>query len=166
MSGASRRHILIVTNLVRELSTQLKKLDCEVYSTDMRVKVNPTGLYTYPDIQVVCGEPLFADDQKDMVANPTLVVEVLSKSTEAHDRGFKFSQYRKIESLQEYALVSQSEPRVEVFHRGTNQHWVFTDFAGLDAVATFESVNLRLAYGLTITMGTRGPSPGGGFMWS
>jgi Uma2 family endonuclease len=140
MSGASRAHSLITVNLSGELRQALKKQKCLVYSPDLRLRVTPAGLYTYPDIQVVCGEPLFADDQKDTLTNPTLIVEILSKSTEAHDRGFKFSQYRKIESLQEYFLVSQQEPRVERYLRQPGDQWLLTESAGLEGSFRSESL--------------------------
>src|ERR1044072_9754283 len=99
MGGASPRHVLIVTNVVSELRTQLKNRPCTVYSTDLRVRVSATGLYTYPDVIVVCGEPRFADDHRDTLLNPTLIVEVLSNSTKDYDRGDKFEQYRALESF-------------------------------------------------------------------
>src|SRR5206468_6291774 len=109
MSGASREHNLIVVNLIRELSSQLRGRPCEVYASDMRVKVRPTGMYTYPDVVAVCGEPRFEDEQVDTLVNPAVIVEVLSPSTEAYDRGQKFAHYRKLESLTEYVLVAQNE---------------------------------------------------------
>src|SRR5437667_7846427 len=108
MSGGSREHNLIVTNIVRELSNQLKGRPCEVYPSNMRVKVSATGLYTYPDV-VVCGKPQFEDANVDTLTNPTLIAEVLSDSTEAYDREAKFGHYRKIDSLLEYLLVSQEQ---------------------------------------------------------
>src|SRR5258706_15181542 len=140
MGGGSPVHLKIIGNFVGEPQQALKKRRCFVYPQALRLRVTPAGLYTYPYIQVVCGEPLFADDQKDMVTNPTLIVEVLSKSTEAHDRGFKFSQYRKIESLQEYVLVSQLEPRVERYLRQPGDQWLLTESAGLDGSLRSESL--------------------------
>src|SRR6266498_1001389 len=93
MTGASRKHNLITTNISREISQQLKPRPCEVYAVDMRVKVRATGLYTYPDIAVVCGEPQFEDDYIDTLLNPTLLIEVLSQSTERYDRIAKSSYY-------------------------------------------------------------------------
>src|SRR5436305_1067989 len=97
MSGASREHNLIAVNLVRELSSQMRGRPCEVYGSDMRVKVAPTGMYTYPDVSVACNEPHFDDRQLDTLTNPTVIIEVLSPSTEAYDRGVKFLHYRKLE---------------------------------------------------------------------
>src|SRR3989442_7543846 len=124
MSGGSREHNLIVTNLVRELSFQLKGRPCEVYPSNMRVKVSATGLYTYPDVVVVCGEPKFEDENVDTLINPTLIAEVLSDSTEAYDRGAKFGHYRKVDSLTEYLLVAQKEPRIEQYVRQAAGPWL------------------------------------------
>jgi Uma2 family endonuclease len=106
MAGASRWHNLIVTNVPRELSLQLKGHPCTTYPSDMRVKVSPTGLYTYPDVTVVYGEAQVEDNQQDTLLNPTLIVEVLSESTEAYDREGKFAHYRKLTSLMECVLKS------------------------------------------------------------
>src|SRR5215510_15498100 len=87
MSGASEQHNLIVANVVATLHTQFRNRPCKVYASDMRVKVSPTSLYTYPDVVALCSEPRFDDDQKDTLLNPTVIIEVLSPSTEAYDRG-------------------------------------------------------------------------------
>src|SRR5215207_6350571 len=104
MAGASRRHNRTVTNLVVALDNQLRARPCNVYSNDMRVKVQSTGLFTYPDVVVTCGEERFADGEMDVLLNPVVIVEVLSDSTEAYDRGKKFESYQSIESLKEYVL--------------------------------------------------------------
>src|SRR5262249_15919391 len=117
MSGASLSHVLITGSLNAELRAAVKKGPCLVGSRDLRLRVSPSGLYAYPDGGVIWGQAKCAEDLKDTVLNPTFLAEVLSPSTEAYDRGFKSTQYRKIESLQEYALVSQTEPRLEVFRR-------------------------------------------------
>ena len=132
MAGASRAHNLIVGNLVGELREQLRKGPCEVYPSDMRVKVDRTGLYTYPDVVVVCDEPQFEDEHGDTLLNPTLLIEVLSESTEKYDRGKKSSHYRQLPSLQEYLLVSQEEPHLEHYARQDNEHWLLTEATGLE----------------------------------
>lgn len=99
IAGGSRKHNLIVANIVREVCNALKDRRCEVYPSDMRVKVAKSGLHTYPDATVVCDEPEFEDDQFDTLTNPTVLFEVLSASTESYDRGGKFRQYREIDSL-------------------------------------------------------------------
>jgi len=131
MAGASRRHNLIVLNFGAELRTQLRDRPCEVYVADMRVRVGPAGPYTYPDIAVVCDEPRFQDDEFDTLLNPTVIVEVLSPSTEAHDRGDKFAHARRLASLQEYVLVSQDLSRVERYTR-QGEDWLLTELSHLD----------------------------------
>ena len=145
MSGGTYGHGLIITNLAAEFHAAFKKGTCAVTANIVRLRVSHRGLYTYPDIVVVCEEPKFADNQKDTLLNPTFVGEVLSPSTEAYDRGFKSAQYRKIESLQEYALVSQTEPRLEIFRRQAGGGWLLSDFAGLEALARFESLACQIA---------------------
>jgi Uma2 family endonuclease len=145
MSGGSRQHNLIVTNLIRELSLQLKQRPCEVYSTDQRVRVPETGLYTYPDISVVCGEPSFEDENVDTLLNPVLIVEVLSPTTESYDRGKKFDGYRTIASLAEYVLVSQHEARVDQYLRQDGEHWLFTATHGRERSISLASIQCELA---------------------
>jgi len=140
MSGGSREHNLIVTNLVRELSFQLKGRPCEVYPSNMRVKVSATGLYTYPDVVVVCGEPKFEDENVDTLINPTLIAEVLSDSTEAYDRGAKFGHYRKVDSLTEYLLVAQKEPRIEQYVRQAAGPWLRSEKGGLKSRLELPSI--------------------------
>ena len=144
MSGASRRHNLIVGNLVRELGTQLRGRPCEVYPSDMRVKVAASGAYTYPDVVVVCGEPEFEDEHVDTLLNPTLLVEVLSPSTEVNDRVRNWQQYRRIPSLAEYVLVAQDQQRVEWYTRQQGGLWTFAEAAEAD-VLTLQSVGCHLA---------------------
>src|ERR1700757_5307277 len=104
MTGASEKHNLIVTNVIGELRQGLKERPCRVYPSDMRVKIPRTRTYVYPDVIVVCEEPKFDDDYRDTLLNLLLIVEFLSESTESYDRGRKFIQYRKIDSLSEYIL--------------------------------------------------------------
>jgi len=146
-SGASRPHNLIVTNLVSELRGQLKGRPCEVYAADMRVKIETLRrpMYTYPDLVAVCGEPQLEDEHLDTLLNPTLLVEVLSPSTESYDRGRKFAAYRTLSSLQEVVLVAQDEPLVELYTRQPDQRWLLSEVAGLDAVAQLISVDCELS---------------------
>jgi Uma2 family endonuclease len=140
MSGGSFPHILTISNASRALGNALTGRGCVVVSSDLRVRASERA-YFYPDVAVICGAPRFADDQRDTLLNPIVLVEVLSKSTEAYDRGYKFLQYRTIESLQEYVLISQTEPRIEVFRRGPGTEWIFREFAGLDVGCHFASVD-------------------------
>jgi len=146
MTGGSFLHNLIVGNLVGELRQQLKGRSCTVVPSDLRVHIPATGLYTYPDLAVVCGEPRLEDDQElDTLLNPTLIVEVLSPTTEAYDRGKKFEHYGSIDSLAEYVLVSQAAPRVEQLVRQEGGHWLFTGTSGLDGKVVLSSIRCELA---------------------
>jgi len=145
MSGATPQHVLIVTNVVSELRGQLKSRPCTVYSTDLRLKVSATGLYTYPDVIVVCGEPQFDDDQKDTLLNPTLIVEVLSDSTKDYDRGGKFEQYRMLKSFIEYVLIAQAKHHVEHFVRQPDNHWLFSETNRVEDTLELSSIGCNLA---------------------
>jgi len=144
MAGGTRSHSLIATNLAGELRSRLKATDCVTYNTDLRVKVEATGLLTYPDVSVVCGDQRFLDEQEDTLLNPTVVIEVLPDSTEAYDRGKKFEHYRQIPTCGEYLLVSQKEPRVEQFIRQPNGEWTLKEAAGLDAEIKLPSLGIVL----------------------
>lgn len=145
MAGASIEHNAIVTNLIGELGQQLKRRPCQVLPSDLRIHIPATGLYTYPDLVVVCGEPRLEDDHRDTLLNPTLIIEVLSPSSEAYDRGKKFEHYRSIESFVEYLLVAQDEPRIEQYLRQPAGRWLFTAVAGLDATIALPSIQCELA---------------------
>lgn len=145
MTGASREHNLITVNIVGELRQQLKGKPCEVYPNDMRVKVPAAGLYTYPDVVVVCDQPLFEDDCVDTLLNPTLIVEVLSASAESYDRGKKFGYYRTVASLTEYLLVTQDEYKVEQYVKQTDERWLLSDIRSLDGLVELISVPCALA---------------------
>ena len=145
MPGGTHPHAIVIANLSRELGLALKARPCIVTTSDVRVRVSRGGLYTYPDVVVVCGTPRYLDDRRDTVLNPVLLIEVLSPSTEAYDRGFKFAQYRTLESLQEYGLVSQSEPRVEIFRRQASGEWLLSEAAGMDAACRFDSADCTIA---------------------
>lgn len=145
MGGATQRHSLIVANLVRELSLQFKDKTCWVYPADMRVQVAGNGLYTYPDVVALCGEPRFLDATEDTLLNPALIVEVLSKSTESYDRGEKFAHYRELGSLEEYVLVAQDRVSVERFLRQPDGQWLLAGFRDLGDTVTLASVGCQLA---------------------
>lgn len=144
MSGASREHNLIAGNIVGELNQQLRGKPYEVYPSDMRVKVTATGLYTYPDVIVVCGEPKFEDDYVDTLLNPTLLVEVLSPSTERSDRIAKTSYYRTLDSLTEHLLVAQDEVRVEQYVKQAKGEWLLFEYTSLDGSVELQSISCKL----------------------
>ena len=145
MAGASRNHNLIMMNVGAALHQRLADKPCEVYGSDLRVLVDRTGLYTYPDVVVTCGEPQFEDEHVDTLLNPRVLVEVLSKSTEAYDRGTKSSHYRMIPSLQEYLLIAQHEPRVEVYQRHEAGTWLLSEARSLEESVHLPSLDLTLA---------------------
>lgn len=142
MAGASREHNLIVTNLVREVSLALRGQPCETYSNDMRVTVS-AARYAYPDVVVACGQPQFIDRQLDTLTNPTVIMEVLSPTTAADDRIWKFAHYRRLETLTDYVMLSQYQPFIEHYTRRDNQ-WVLTEIAGMEAVLRLPSIGCDL----------------------
>ena len=144
MSGAREPHILIVGNAMGELRQQFRRRPCKAYSNDMRVQVTATGLYTYPDVVVVCGEPQFLDNTFDTLLNPTVIVEVLSESTEAYDRGQKFEQYRSLESLKEYMMISSQRISVERYTRQPDGSWNYIAKASLEDSIDLKSVDCHL----------------------
>ncbi len=143
MAGASREHNLISVNLLRDIGNQLEDRPCEAYPSDMRVSIEATGLYTYPDVSVVCGEPRFQDREVDTLLNPTVIIEVISPTTEAYDRGDKFRHYRSIGSLREFVLISQDRMMVERYTRQEND-WVLSDMTDPDQVLKLESIGCQI----------------------
>jgi Uma2 family endonuclease len=134
MSGGSRRHSLLAANVVGELREALRDRPCEVHTSDMRVKVQAAGLYTYPDVSALCGLPKFEDEHEDTLLNLALIVEVLSESTESYDRGKKFESYRLLSSLGDYVLVSQDEVLVEHFARQADGSWLLRELRAGDVL--------------------------------
>ncbi len=144
MVGASKRHNLITANIIRVLGNQLLDRPCNVYPSDMRVKVSATGKYTYPDVVVACAEEQFDDAEKDTLLNPAVVIEVLSESTEVYDRGQKFAQYQKLASLTEYLLVAQEPYRIEQYVRQSNSEWRYAEYHAADAVVKLVVIGCEL----------------------
>ena len=143
MSGASRAHSLITSNISNRLYNQLVASDCEVHSSDMRVQPSPIA-YFYPNVVVACGESRFEDDVYDTLLNPVVIVEVLSPSTAAYDRGEKFSHYRQLTSLQDYILVSQHRFCVEHYRR-QDQHWERIEFCAPEDVMSLISIGCKIS---------------------
>jgi Uma2 family endonuclease len=144
MAGGSPRHSLITANVIRELGSALKGRPCTAYDSNLRIRVSTTGLYTYPDASVICGKLEFDDEHRDTVLNPTVLVEVLSPSTEAYDRGKNFGHYRQLPSLQEYVLVEQDGPRVERHARNADNTWTVTFKSGRDQSLELVSIGVAL----------------------
>jgi Uma2 family endonuclease len=143
MSGASRRHNVVTTNITSEIRRQLKGGSCEVYASDMRVEVSDHH-YVYPDVVVACGEIRFKDGREDTLLNPTVIIEVLSPSTEKHDRGLKLREYQTLESLQEYLIVSQDKPHIERYHRQPDGNWLATQAKDMTDEVFLSSIGCRL----------------------
>ena len=145
MTGGSFEHSLIGLNIGGELRGLLKGKPCYVLSPDIKVRIEATDVGAYPDVTVICGEPTFYDGHRDTVTNPTLVVEVLSNSTEAYDRGDKFAHYRTLPSLQAYLLVCQDKVRAELYTRSPDGTWVLSSYEALGEQIRLESVDATLA---------------------
>ncbi len=143
MAGASLAHNQIAANVLRHLGNRLDDKPCEALGSDMRIKVAPTGLYTYPDVVVLCEEPRFDDDVQDTVLNPVIIFEIISKSTEAYDRGDKFGHYLRLDSLTDYVLVRQDRPRIEHYARKGDQ-WILTVIEGIEAILDLGSINVSI----------------------
>jgi len=145
MTGASQRHNLVTGSTFASLYNQLRGRPCQVYPSDMRVKVAETGLYTYPDISVACGRAELADENRDTLLNPVLIIEILSKSTAGYDRREKFSQYRRIPTLNDYLLISPTRCLVEHYLRQPDGKWLLTEYNDLADVIELSSIGCRLA---------------------
>jgi Uma2 family endonuclease len=143
MTGASAAHVTITGNVHGELRMHLRGTACRPFMGDMRVQIGGGRRYTYPDVAVVCGAPAFMDGALDTLTNPALIVEVLSPSTEAYDRGEKFLQYRTIDSLREYVLIAQDRVLVERFVR-TGESWTLSTVSDLDAALELTSVDCSI----------------------
>jgi Uma2 family endonuclease len=144
MTGASLNHGRIVVNVATELAIQLRERDCDVLVNGMKVRLQESRKFFYPDISVVCGKPKFHDERTDIMLNPDLIIEVLSPSTEAFDRGAKFQAYQTIESLKEYLLIAQDKPFIEQFVRNEDGKWTYAAAAGLESSLTLPSIDCTL----------------------
>src|SRR5215204_792812 len=144
MAGATYEHNMIFMSTSNILYNQLRGKPYRAIPSDQRIRIK-TGLYTYPDLSVVCGEPQFAPNAFDTIVNPIVLIEILSKSSEAYDRGEKFQNYREIKTLQHYILISQTKPRIEGYTKGEDGKWTLTDAVGLEAILDIPSINCTLA---------------------
>ena len=143
MSGASRAHNRITVDITIQLGNQLMNSECEVFASEMRVRTSPEISYFYPDVIVVCGEPRFEDDTFDTLLNPIVLIEVLSPSTAAFDRGEKFEYYKQLASLQEYILISQNSVRIEHYCRQETQ-WIHNTFQRPEDVLLLPSIECEV----------------------
>lgn len=144
MTGGTESHNLLAGNAHASLHTQLRKRPCKVYNSDQRIKVMATGLHTYPDVTIVCGVTQFIDRPHQTLINPTVIIEVLSPSTERYDRGMKFQNYRTIPTLQDYLLISQNHHRIEHYTRQDNGTWLLREAVGREAHITIRSIDCIL----------------------
>ena len=157
-------HNLIVTNLARELGTRLRGGPCSAFLSRMRIKVRATEMYAYPDVVVVCGEPRLEDDHFDTLLNPTVIIEVLSPSTERYDRGERWAHFRRLETLQMYVLIAQDRMRVETFTRRGDE-WIYAESSGADGVLSLPAVGFAVpldALYEDVLTGSAAPKTGGG----
>src|SRR5581483_11785323 len=145
MAGAGHRHNLIFTNTFGELYARLKNSPCRPYGSDMRIYIPENTLFTYPDISIICGDIPPFDEEDDTALQPTVIIEILSKTTQKYDRGWKFKLYRDIPTLQEYVLIDSEHIGVEVFHINYNNNWELHEYKRLRETVTLPSVNVSLS---------------------
>lgn len=145
MAGCTPKHNQITVNLIATLHTALQDTPCRVFTSDMRVQVEKRAHYVYPDLGVVCGELEFAEDRNDMIANPLVIVEVLSESIKDYDRGSKFTAYRKISTLRDYVLIDQNSVHVEYFHKHDTGQWMLEEFTNREEKFCIYSLHLEIA---------------------
>ena len=154
MSGGSLSHSRIAGDVFALLHAQLRGRRCEIAGSDLRLQVSPEGLYTYPDIVVFCGKPQFADDRTDTITDATVIIEVLSPSTENYDRGFKFEQYRRLQSLQDYIVIAQDRVHVEHSTRqggALGDGWMLRETSDRNAVIDLPSIECSFRVGEAYT---------------
>ncbi|WP_298983071.1 Uma2 family endonuclease [Caldilinea sp.] len=144
MVGGTANHNRIVVSLCSALDARLEKGRCEVFSSDLKLWVEAYDLFTYPDVMVICGAVQYYPGRMDVVANPTLIAEVLSKSTGGLDKGEKFTWYRALDSLQDYLLIDQYRVHVDWYHKLANGRWLLTEYVSLEDVLSLESINVEL----------------------
>lgn len=144
MTGGSVNHNQITINLILELGVQLRARSCRVLGIDLKVRLPDSQKFFYPDVTVICGDLQFHDERKDIITNPDVIIEVLSPSTEAFDRGAKFWAYQTIESLKEYVLVAQDSPAVERYVRNGDGSWQYKSVVGLEGSLALPSIECTL----------------------
>ncbi|MEZ4528738.1 MAG: Uma2 family endonuclease [Desulfobacterales bacterium] len=145
MSGGTPRHSIICLNLNRGIWEATRDKDCTGFESNMKVEIAPADAYVYPDVSVVCGEIELAENTRDAITNPVLIIEVLSPGTESFDRGMKFEYYRMLASVKEYVMVSQDQPRVETYFRQDENIWQYRVVRGLDQTAVLQSLEYKIA---------------------
>ena len=146
MAGGAYFHSLINANVSREVGNAIHGKPCRVLDSKLKVGIATTRSFVYPDTTILCGAPRFdpRDPSGQTVVNPRVVIEVLSTTTEAYDRGEKFNRYRELDSFEEYVLIYQTKPSIETFYRQTDGTWLFTPCSGLEATAKIRSIGVDL----------------------
>lgn len=153
MAGETPAHGTICTNLTRIVSTELLGTPCQVFSKDTKVRSGPAlqskrstkGLFSYPDLIVVCGELKFHDEHRHVILNPKVIIEVLSPATDAFDRGVKWERYQTwLPDLSDYVMVAQNWPQIENFHRDEKGQWIYSRVSGLEGVVQLAAINCSL----------------------
>lgn len=144
MAVSPFRHSKVKINLTASVGLRLRGQRCQPFDSDLRLQIDATGLYTYPDLSIVCGPLEFGDDKGDCLTNPTVIFEVLSPSTSAYDRGKKFWNYRQLPSLRDYILLSTEDFTVEHFTRHGADQWLLTTYVGLDSLLRIDSVGIEI----------------------
>lgn len=144
MAGGSAEHSIICVNMMRRLSEKLDNRECFVFDSNMKLDIQTYNHFVYPDVMVVCGEIEFSRNRTDIIQNPVLVIEVLSPATRHFDRGDKFTFYRSIPSMKEYAMISQDEPMIEVYYKQNHKTWIYTIAKGLDDSVQFRTLDIEL----------------------
>jgi Uma2 family endonuclease len=158
-AGESPEHSIICFNLAGAVGQKIDRQKCQGYSPNMKVRTSPSGLFAYPDLMIVCGEPIFHDDRRDVLVNPTIIVEVLSRSTEGYDRGEKSLRYRtNVSSLKDLVLIAQDRPHLEIDSRQQDGGWFHTEVDGLDGELFLESIACHFALA-EIYAGINFPNP-------
>lgn len=145
MTGASLKHNQIVSNLISEIGSFLKGKSCTVYPSDLRTKVPTLDTFTYPDVSIVCGKPNLMDEHFDTLLNPSVIIEVLSPSTEKYDRGNKFFYYMQISSLKEYVMISSTEIYIQVARKQNHSVWEFEEITNADGALFLNTINYNIS---------------------
>lgn len=144
MAGASLRHNFVFSNTFGEIGLQLKNSSCRPFGSDMRMHIPENTLFTYPDISIYCGKHTLLDEEEDSIINPTIIIEILSKSTRDYDRGTKFNLYRDIPTLKEYMLIDTEKIGVEVFRINTHKQWVLQEYKTLQETVQLPTVKVSV----------------------
>jgi Uma2 family endonuclease len=144
MAGASSNHNQIIGNVYSRLHQTINKHKCRVFMSDLRLWIEQQELFTYPDIMVICEKPKFYPDRDDTVVNPRIIIETISKSTEAYDRSKKFLFYRSIPTFQEYILINQYSPHIEQFYIDAENQWLFKDYTNISDILKFSKIDVEI----------------------